>query len=527
MEDKKKLSPISLGNKKYLVFEGGGGKGNAYLGVLQALEEAKILPLHKHEIDEVKQIKGVAGASAGAITALTVALGLTSEDIEFESDRTLNGNYLFNKKGFEFFDFFKEDKPLTGLYRGIKIRKGIESDQQVIELGYAYDKIHKDDIYDKSAREIENTLLQNYNLKPEDLDDLDRKSFKQLKSKKIDVGAGFNLREIEKPDAFVKALYKYEYQLFIKTAGALIKRKLRNTLKDDPTNTMVRKIYEKFDDYIYNILYDRGLFTGTMNREYFYNLIERYFEKYHLTNYELFGKIKGHAVTFQLFFNITGVDLRISGTNMTAGENLIFSIETTPHFPVAEAVAISMNIPGLFKPIHIHNEISERPLTGLWVDGGLLNNLPFQAFENKEGFSREQILGFNITEGPDPIIFQEYNNDPWFLANPTYKQFVIEHIKKTKSLPTRKVPTKKGLINPVKPSALMGTTLFSILGYLLNTWLDDASESQLPEDAHEKNVITIYSFHIGTLDFTPNKSLLKFVVDQAKKRTKERLTIVE
>jgi predicted acylesterase/phospholipase RssA len=106
MANKTEPNFINLANKKYLVFEGGGGKGNAYLGVLQALEEAKVLPLHKHQVDEIKQIKGVAGASAGAVTALTVALGLTSDDIEFESDRTLNRNYLFNKKGFEFFDFF-------------------------------------------------------------------------------------------------------------------------------------------------------------------------------------------------------------------------------------------------------------------------------------------------------------------------------------------------------------------------------------------------------------------------------------
>jgi predicted acylesterase/phospholipase RssA len=421
--------------------------------------------------------------------------------------------------------FFKEDMPLTGLYRGIKIKRGINSDQQIIELGYAYDKVHKDDQFDKKAKEIEKALLRDYDFKPKDLADLDSKSLKQLKSKRIEVGTGFSLTEIDKPDVFVRALYKYEYQLFLKTIGAFVKRKLRNSLKDNPDDTMIRKIYENFEEYIYNILYDRGLFTGTMNREYFYDLIERYFEKYHSTNYELFGKVKGHAVTFQVFFEITGVDLRISGTNMTAGENLIFSIETTPHFPVAEAVGISMNIPGIFKPVHIKNEISESPLTGLWVDGGLLNNLPFQAFENTPNFSKEHILGFNITEGPDPIIFNEYKNDPWFLANPDYKQFVIEHIKKTKSLPTRKVPAKKGDISPVKPSALMGTTLFSVLGYLLNTWLDDATASQLPKDAHENNVITIYSFHIGTLDFTPNKSLLKFVVEQAKKRTKERLNI--
>lgn len=54
-----------------LVFEGGGVKGIAYAGAIQALEEAKILP----------GITRVAGTSAGAITAALLALGAGSQDV--------------------------------------------------------------------------------------------------------------------------------------------------------------------------------------------------------------------------------------------------------------------------------------------------------------------------------------------------------------------------------------------------------------------------------------------------------------
>ncbi len=54
-----------------LVFEGGGVKGIAYAGAIQALEEAKILP----------GITRVAGTSAGAITAVLLGLGAGSQDI--------------------------------------------------------------------------------------------------------------------------------------------------------------------------------------------------------------------------------------------------------------------------------------------------------------------------------------------------------------------------------------------------------------------------------------------------------------
>ncbi|MGH2690759.1 MAG: patatin-like phospholipase family protein [Actinomycetota bacterium] len=55
-----------------LVFEGGGVKGVAYVGALQALDERGILP----------DVRGVAGTSAGAITAALVAVGTTWEQLQ-------------------------------------------------------------------------------------------------------------------------------------------------------------------------------------------------------------------------------------------------------------------------------------------------------------------------------------------------------------------------------------------------------------------------------------------------------------
>jgi NTE family protein len=55
-----------------LVFEGGGVRGIAYGGALEVLDQAGILG----------QVKGVAGTSAGAITATLVALGYTPSEIQ-------------------------------------------------------------------------------------------------------------------------------------------------------------------------------------------------------------------------------------------------------------------------------------------------------------------------------------------------------------------------------------------------------------------------------------------------------------
>src|SRR5262249_42528151 len=58
--------------------EGGGGKGFAYVGALQLLQQYKILD----------QIQGVAGASAGAITALMISLQMTADQIAEKVDKT-------------------------------------------------------------------------------------------------------------------------------------------------------------------------------------------------------------------------------------------------------------------------------------------------------------------------------------------------------------------------------------------------------------------------------------------------------
>jgi NTE family protein len=55
-----------------LVFEGGGVKGVAYVGALQALDERGILP----------GVRAVAGTSAGAITAALVAIGTPWEELQ-------------------------------------------------------------------------------------------------------------------------------------------------------------------------------------------------------------------------------------------------------------------------------------------------------------------------------------------------------------------------------------------------------------------------------------------------------------
>lgn len=81
---------------RYLCFEGGGGKGVIYLGAVQALADAGIVAFRGGRLDPNGQIRGIAGSSAGALTAVMLSLGYTPRMLE----TLVFGRYNFNR----FFD---------------------------------------------------------------------------------------------------------------------------------------------------------------------------------------------------------------------------------------------------------------------------------------------------------------------------------------------------------------------------------------------------------------------------------------
>ncbi|MBE7176540.1 MAG: patatin-like phospholipase family protein [Mucilaginibacter polytrichastri] len=96
---------------KNLVFEGAGVRGIAYAGVLKELEKADILP----------RIEKVGGTSAGAIIALAVSLGYTSEEIYTLIGDTQFGK--FNDGRYFFVGGFRRLSKKYGWYRGEKFER--------------------------------------------------------------------------------------------------------------------------------------------------------------------------------------------------------------------------------------------------------------------------------------------------------------------------------------------------------------------------------------------------------------------
>jgi NTE family protein len=110
-------------------------------------------------------------------------------------------------------------------------------------------------------------------------------------------------------------------------------------------------------------------------------------------------------MTFQRHQEVFQAKLAVSGSNLSTYKTHLFSSSTTPRFLVSDAVRISMSLPIAFKPLVIESDadlqrvispgegtrlrsassgrMEPHYLKGVWVDGGLLNNVPLHAFDNE------------------------------------------------------------------------------------------------------------------------------------------------
>ena len=408
MEDT--LSPEKI---QYLSFEGGGGKGIVYLGVVKALENI-YAALSKKVSDKIRQkvvaenfpepqtiqdeqqpymlqkelnvvtirgaaplfrishpplerpLRGISGSSAGAITAFMLAMGMSSDDIEAEFKKT--ATMKFNRK----FPLKLPNIPLS-----IPMLMPI------------------------------NGIVGNGDFLKRLIEFFNKKEIKVSKYETFFEGADEQHKIVEESaNQYEFKNLTFLYQIIfnaIKGSGDILTN-LANTiysfsLNPNSSSVLIRQLFfdNKTGDFFQNILFTRGLFSGLKARSYFAELLQDYL----INRWKDYKNSSGNPIisnpnidpvklTFKEFFEITGVDLVLTGTNVTRRYPQYFSVSHTPDFPVIEAVQISMNVPLLFKPIWVDyyvekgNEAKRIAYNGFWVDGGMLNNYPFQAFNKTE-----------------------------------------------------------------------------------------------------------------------------------------------
>jgi len=114
-------------------------------------------------------------------------------------------------------------------------------------------------------------------------------------------------------------------------------------------------------------------------------------------------------ITFIELSKITGVNIYISTSRVNDGKNIIFNVNDYPNVSVLDAVAASMCIPGITKPIKIDKNY--------YVDGCITNNLPYDVFND---INQDYILNIaiyiktdyqvsNLLDKEDDLNFFEYS----------------------------------------------------------------------------------------------------------------------
>lgn len=346
---------------RYLAFEGGGGKGFAFLGALKALEEESILrhvewPAEpgfsraefakwkmpqqvpaRRQIVVGQSIRGVSGASAGAITALLVACGYSSDDI-LAIMQSFNFDMLFEGPDPRYVPRIQVNRDARDYMGAVRI----------LEPPKEYP------LFRKALRDTLGSM------------------FPPFTDANLSRGLG--------------------------NAPIVIRDTLRATGVAVPT--AVNVLLSNFSQFMSYLPEDMGFFPGYVARKFFAELIAFKMPKRN-------GRLQMN-VSFWDHFHYFRVKLAVTGTNVESGKSGIFSVDTSPNFPVADAVRISMSLPIAYKPVTIRREhyppdYLDEWANGVWVDGGYLNNLPLRAFDQHGGIGKTLGLRLEVEEAPETI----------------------------------------------------------------------------------------------------------------------------
>ncbi|WP_024831291.1 patatin-like phospholipase family protein [Ruminiclostridium josui] len=362
---------------EYLALEGGGGRGNAFIGAIKALEDMKVI---QHENFRLKNIKGVAGASAGSITSLFLACGYNSREI---TDILKLEN--FNK----FFD-------------------GPDLNRQPF-------LINNNKMIDKRFRDRQKQRLTGLG------------NIHKLILSGLGIDVFSEIRPMELGD----------FQGIWSFLNSIIDNLIIYFGKNNLPAEVLLRIKKRKRDLICCLYADFGVFTGNEIRNFFDKWITM--ARVRIENPDMFrnasisdlsriyDKSKSSIEFNRQYMNtsigdlgeLTKIKLAFTGTNMLDMKSYTFSSfdDMTNKISAADIVRISMSIPFAYKPIIIEPEDLQyifkssdwkkyRVLEGIWVDGGLTNNIPINAFkEFSNSSSRPNTFGLRLnTDEKTPIL---------------------------------------------------------------------------------------------------------------------------
>jgi NTE family protein len=356
------MTKVSKEEVQYLAFEGGGGKGVAYIGALEVMKELGIISYYNKEKDSkiyrrinTDKIKGVAGTSVGSVVALLVACGYTPEEMQ---------EMLMTKIGINILDtveFGKMPTIYTEEYQDIVIQDPRFEDIEKFMKSSWLEYIKSDDKKLSNLLEIPVNRFQSGGLK---FFSLILKGFLSYESKKT----------YSKDSSSENNIFNIKELVHSETVSPALKKVLA-----DPIHSFN------------SLKYEYGLFLGKTARDMFDSWIE---QKSGIQN-----------CTFKMFQKEFNIDLVIPAVSVNSKEVFYFrNNRKWKDLCVADAVRMSINIPFLFKPVlmkktkkGISSVTDEIHLANFMIDGGAINNLPIHAFDKKSSSKlNPSVVGFSL-----------------------------------------------------------------------------------------------------------------------------------
>lgn len=449
---------LAAGDIKYIALEGGGGKGNAFIGALESLAHASLRVI-RHSNYRLANILGVAGASAGAITSLFLACGFTPLELktitELEDFNAFfdgpNPGRVFRIGGFQ--DDRTPTPEMVALAALVAETLALLKDMDVRRLAaYVASHVHVNDIVRhlrelrelidslpsgsdpvETARRIEAVIERLTRLGIDDTVDalravqeiltvipadawghLLQMCFRYGELAGLSMGAMWSSAVFSQLDRFIGLLRDL---LPNATYQQLLNRGLQDTaaafVRDFGVLTG-EEIYKFFRRWLAvarwrvnaPARYESYLTAAGNDLPTCFRQLKTVVEAG--TDTDL-ARYRDENMTFEAFEREFQIKFAVTGSNLETLTSHVFSGATTPRFYVVDAVRLSMSLPYcLFKPLIIRENdpglrrvigsgesARERdpvsgnrerhPLIGVWVDGGLFNNIPSHVFDREAG----------------------------------------------------------------------------------------------------------------------------------------------
>src|SRR5262249_36487708 len=99
----------------------------------------------------------------------------------------------------------------------------------------------------------------------------------------------------------------------------------------------VQLLLRHLPQYLEFLPADMGLFPGYQARRFFAEALA--------AKYPSATGTPNFNASFRAHYDFFGIKLAVTGTNLETGKSELFSNDTTPFFPVADAIRISMGLP--------------------------------------------------------------------------------------------------------------------------------------------------------------------------------------